>query len=33
MQEIEMRKLIVLLKSGADGKALTAVTFLGGSSE
>ena len=33
MQENEMRKLIVLLKSGADSKALAAVTFLGGSGE
>lgn len=32
MQESEMRRLIVLLKSGADAKALAKITFLGASS-
>ena len=33
MQENELRKLIKLLRSGADSKALAAVTFLGSSGE
>ena len=31
MQENEMRRLIRLLRSGADGKALAKITFLGAS--
>lgn len=33
MQEREMQRLIVLLKSGADAKALAKITFLGTSGE
>jgi hypothetical protein len=33
MQEGEMRKLIELLKSGADAKAIAKITFLGVSGE
>ena len=33
MQETEMRRLIGLLKSGADSKALAKITFLGASGE